>query len=36
VKGLFVFMFHFFRGVAVGLAVVGGILFVLVTYVAKP
>jgi hypothetical protein len=36
VKGLFVFMFHFLRGAAVALAVVGGILFVLVTCVAKP
>ena len=35
-KDLFVFVFHFLRGVTVALAVFGGILFVLVTCVAKP
>ncbi len=34
-KGLFVFVFHFLRGAAVALAVIGGILFVLVTCVSR-
>jgi hypothetical protein len=35
VKGAFVFILHFLRGVAVGIAIIGGLLLLLITCVPR-